>query len=67
VVYQVNTNTSTSSSANGRRAARAGSTQGESNLMNDAPSQYGSRALSAGRPATVGASHGVRPCAMFDM
>ena len=34
-------------------------------MMNEAPSQYGSNAASAGRPPTVGASQGVRPCAMF--
>ena len=42
-------------------------THGPSSLMNEAPSQYGSRAASAGRPPTVGANQGVRPCAMFTM
>jgi hypothetical protein len=35
--------------------------------MNAAPIQYGSSALSAGRPPTVGSSHDVRPCAMLSM
>jgi hypothetical protein len=66
----VSESASASRSANGIRAASAGSISGLSGLSrrtNKAPIQYGNNAPSAGRPPTVGASHEVLPWAMLTM